>query len=88
MTFLAVLWTFWKKRNSRCFEGVAISETCLAEKVKFLVALWVSISLSFSGYSIDQIMLHGKELTFSFAEPNESHFRGVFFSFSGFPFLS
>ena len=70
LTFLAVHWTIWKERYSRCFEGAAISETCLVKKVKFLVALWLSISPSFSGYSIKKIMLHVKELAFSFAGPN------------------
>ena len=35
LSFLAVLWTIWKERNSMCFEGVASSVNCLVEKTKF-----------------------------------------------------
>ena len=69
LSFLAVLWIMWKERNSRCFEGVASSVSCLVGKTKFLVALWVSISPSFKGYSREQLMLHWKELAFSYAGP-------------------
>ena len=60
LSFLAVIWTIWKERNSRCFEGIAVSESRLVEKTKLLVALWVFILPSFKGYSLDQIVFHWK----------------------------
>ena len=69
LSFLAVIWTIWKERNSRCFEGIAVSESRLVEKTKLLVALWVFILPSFKGYSLDQIVFHWKEVAFSMTGP-------------------
>ena len=44
---------------------LAQSASCLVEKTKFLVALWVSISLAFRGLPIDQRMFQWEELAFS-----------------------
>ena len=69
LSFLAVIWTIWKERNLRCFKGIASSESNVVEKLKFFVALWVSINASFRGYSLQQTMYHWKELAFSNARP-------------------
>ena len=50
-------------------ERVESSVSCLVEKTNFLVALWISTSKSFEGYSMEQIMLHWKELAFSYEGP-------------------
>ena len=55
--FLLPSGQIWKERNSRCFEGVGTNERRLVQ-TKTLVALWVSISLTFKGYSSHQIMQH------------------------------
>ena len=65
LSFLAVIWTIWKERNSRCFEGIASNESRLMKKSKFLVAFWMSILHSFRGYSLDQIVYHWKEVALS-----------------------
>ena len=69
LTFLAVIWTIWKERNSRCFEAVVTSENCLVEITMLTVAFWVAINPSFKGYSYDQIVLPWKEMAISFAGP-------------------
>lgn len=43
LTFLAILRTIRKERNSGCFEGFGNNDSSLVEKTKFLVAHWVSI---------------------------------------------
>ena len=69
LSFFVTIWTIWKERNSRYFEGIASSESRHVERSKFLAALWVSIFPSFRGYSFDQIMYHWKELAYSHAGP-------------------
>ena len=69
LSFLLVIWTIWKERNMRCFEGIACNESRLVEKLKFLGAFWVSILPYFRGYSLDQIASHWKEVAFSMTGP-------------------
>ena len=59
MSFLAVIWIIWKKRNSRCFEGVAVDGNILTEIIKFVLASWVLINSSFKQYSLDHIVNPG-----------------------------
>ena len=43
-SFLAVIWTIWKERNRRCFEGLSSNESQMGEKIKHLVATWALCS--------------------------------------------
>lgn len=42
ISFLVIIWFLWKERNARCFEYKASSLDSLPEKIKFIVAYWVS----------------------------------------------
>lgn len=43
-SFLTVIWTIWKERNSRCYKGVSSSkEAWLLRLNKSLVASWVFV---------------------------------------------
>lgn len=64
-SFMAVKFTLWKERNSRCFNRVSSSKEAIAFKVEFLVASWVSVLPIFRGYSIDDITICWKEVAFS-----------------------
>lgn len=41
--FLAVLWTIWRERYSRTFENLACHGEILLDRLKMIIALWVSI---------------------------------------------
>ena len=64
-SFLAVIWTLWKERNSMCFKGLSSSKEAMAFKVKYLVASWVFVLPNFLGYSIDDISRCWKEVAFT-----------------------
>ena len=40
--FFAIIWLLWKEGNARCFEGLQSSIDSVMEKIKFIVAYWVS----------------------------------------------
>lgn len=54
--FLAVLWTIWRERNSRCFANLACHGETLPDRLKMIIALWVSIHPIFRGISMDLIV--------------------------------
>lgn len=64
-SFLVLIWTIWKERNSRCFEGVSSPKETLAYRVKFFVASRVSVLPNFRGHSIDSMLRCWREMTFS-----------------------
>ena len=77
LSFLAVIWTIWNERNSRCFEGIASNESNLVEKSKFLVARVVKGSVP--------IWVHGGPGTVTVKEkvepdPEPEPFRNRFLS--------
>lgn len=59
--FLAVIWSIWKERNRRCFEGKVANVNMVAEAVKRSVALWVSLLPQFKGISMPSIFQNWKE---------------------------
>ena len=65
-SFVAVIWTVWKERNSRCFEGIASSANSVSDKTNLSVAFWVSTNPLFHGLSLEQIMLNCKDVAVSF----------------------
>lgn len=65
LSFLASLWTIWKERNIRYFEGKPLSVDSLVEKVKLLATLWVSPYPLFQNFSIDSLLFNWNEIDFS-----------------------
>lgn len=62
LSFLAIIWVVWKERNHRCFEGASLLVAELVERARFIVALWASILSTFSGLSLDMIVLNWREV--------------------------
>ena len=65
VSFLATIWSIWKERNFVCYEGGSTDVNILVEKVKYLVALWVSSNPLFKGISVNSIIHNWKEVAFS-----------------------
>ena len=61
LSFLACIWTIWKERNKRCFEGIDSSQEDLILNMKFCVASWVSHLPDFWGLPLDAIMYNWRE---------------------------
>ena len=66
LSFLAVIWIIWKKRNTRHFKGIASCVNSITDKIKLFVALWVSINPNFQGILLDQVLLNWKEISPSY----------------------
>eukprot|EP00268_Persea_americana_P033489 TRINITY_DN33165_c1_g2_i2.p1 TRINITY_DN33165_c1_g2~~TRINITY_DN33165_c1_g2_i2.p1 ORF type:complete len:146 (+),score=9.08 TRINITY_DN33165_c1_g2_i2:242-679(+) len=49
-SFLVVIWSIWKERNRRCFEGRSSDVSILVDRVKHSVATWVSLILFSKAY--------------------------------------
>lgn len=64
-SFLAIIWSLWKERNTRCFEDKSCSMTSLAEKIKFSIAVRISILLNFRDFFVGLIVIHWEEIAFS-----------------------
>lgn len=64
-SFLAIIWSLWKDRNTRCLEDVSSSMTSLAEKIKFSIATRISILLRFWDFFVGIIIIHWEEIAFS-----------------------
>lgn len=61
LSFLAAIWSIWKERNRRCFEGKVANVNMVVEAVKRSVALWVSLLPQFKGISMPSIFQNWKE---------------------------
>ncbi|RWR75099.1 Reverse transcriptase zinc-binding domain-containing protein [Cinnamomum micranthum f. kanehirae] len=80
LSFLACVWTIWKERNRRCFEGIASSKEDLIFRLKFCIASWVSYLPDFWGLSTDAIMFNWREII-------SIRFDSLFLSMFLFPLL-
>lgn len=64
-SFHAAIWGIWKERNARCFNGKSIRLEALIDKIKFLVASWISILPIFRGVSVNIIMWDWRDVAAS-----------------------
>lgn len=62
--FLAVLWVFWKERNSRCLKNQASSGEVLADRLQNTIASWVFFLPQFHGLFLDLIVCSWRESLF------------------------
>lgn len=70
LAFLAAIWTIWKESNARCFEGKSSDDLVLREKVKLLVAHWVTPLPYFNGILVNSIVNNWKEVAFFTSPPS------------------
>lgn len=61
-SLLTVIWSLWKERNLRCFDGRSSHWKGLVEKVKYLVPSWVLIHPIFRGFSLDLVLFKWREV--------------------------
>lgn len=61
LSFLAAIWSIWKERNRRCFEGKVANVNMVMEAVKRSVALWVSLLPQFKSILMPSIFQNWKE---------------------------
>lgn len=52
-SFFAIIWTIWKERNWRCFEGKSLNLESIIDSSCVVVTSWVSILSEFWGLHID-----------------------------------
>ena len=58
LSFSAAIWSLWKERNLRCFEGKSSVVSKIVDNVKHLVALWACPLPLFKGILISSILLN------------------------------
>lgn len=59
----AVIWAIWKEQNMISFEGKSSPLDVIVDRIRFLVASWVSSLLpDFMGLALDQIVINWKEM--------------------------
>ena len=67
-SFLAAIWTIWKQRNRRFFEGLSPNESQMGEKIKHLVATWALCSAYPSSKEYQELQFYtiGRQWPFSY----------------------
>lgn len=59
---MVVIWSIWKERNTRCFDGITYPMQRLVDKAKFLVASWVLVLPIFRGFSMNLLIFRWREV--------------------------
>ena len=62
-SFFVTVWAIRKERNQRSFEGKSFSTPAVFNRLKFHVALWVSVLPEFWGMSIVVILCNWRDVT-------------------------